>query len=179
MKRMIALTAVLVLLTGCGNSVRQTEYDDLQRKYDTLNTDYVALESKYQASARENIELTSELSYHKYQSGEPTVQGVDQSSNRELLVTLSEELGNIDSKINGTITDAICYLDENQNVSSITYTIQTEKGGVYEGFNMYDDEGYVQYSTIYINTEYCYFWSRDAILFSDHKAGTWVLDCLS
>lgn len=165
MKKLLFLLIITtMLLTACSKTVAQSDYDELQQTYE--------LEvAKNKELTKDKETLENQLEYHIYESGTPTVEGTSLENNENASNAIKEILDGLDSVINGDISNIVQY--EN----SYTFDITTIKNGVYHAMMSMNEESYPVFITIYLNSEFCYYWNGlDTTLIGENG---WYLDKLA
>lgn len=163
-KLLYLLMLTTTLLTACSKTVAQSDYDELQQAYDSEV-------EKSQELTEENESLKSQLKYHVYESGTPTVEGTKIENNENASNAIQEILEGLESVINGDISNIVQY------ESSYTFDITTSENGVYQAMMSMNEESYPVFITIYLNSEFCYYWNGlDTTLIGENG---WYLDTLA
>lgn len=166
MKKLIIITICFTfLLSGCNSG----KINELDKKILDLETLVSERDITISSLRSENKELKDELSIYTYTPGTPKVTGTPFAD-----PTLIENfLIELDSKITGKVTDAICY-----DSGSVSFYVTTDKGGKYNGFLTSNSElTEVTSITIYLSSEFCYSWLNESLW--PVGTGEWILDSLS
>lgn len=164
MKKIAFIMILFSLSLSACSGISKEEYNKLQGSYDSEV-------EKNQEISEKNEELEDRLKYHVYESGTPTVEGTKIENNENASNAIQEILDGLDSVINGDISNIVQY--EN----SYTFDITTIKNGVYHAMMSMNEESYPVFITIYLNSEFCYYWNGlDTTLIGENG---WYLDKLA
>lgn len=164
MKKIAFIMILFSLSLSACSGISKEEYNKLQESYDSEV-------EKNQEISEKNEELEDLLKYHVYESGTPTVEGTKIENNENASNAIQKILDGLESVINGDISNIVQY--EN----FYTFDITTIKNGVYHAMISMNEESYPVFITIYLNSEFCYYWNGLDTTFIGENG--WYLDTLA